>query len=86
MSKSPGMVGAAGPLHSHMRRRLSPERAGGTEMGSRTTAALYLVLMAAVIVVTGLLFFRDRPWGRLTVNIGIVLVFAAFYVRFLKRP
>ena len=48
---------------------------------------LYLVAMAAVIVgldFTG--FFRDRFWERLTVNIGIVLVFGAFYFRFLGRP
>jgi len=25
-------------------------------------------------------------WPRLIVNVGIVLVFVAFYVRFLKRP
>jgi len=25
-------------------------------------------------------------WERLIVNVGIVLVFAAFYLRFLKRP
>jgi hypothetical protein len=48
--------------------------------------ALYVVLMAAVIVVVDLLFFRDRVWERLTVNVGIVLVFAAFCFRFLKRP
>jgi len=31
------------------------------------------------------LFFRQRFWERLIVNIGIVLVFAAFYFRFLSR-
>jgi hypothetical protein len=31
-------------------------------------------------------FFRNLFWGRLMVNIGIVLVFAAFYLRFFKRP
>lgn len=50
------------------------------------TAALYIALMAAVIVATDILFFKDRFWERLTVNIGIVLVFAAFYFRFLKHP
>jgi hypothetical protein len=48
--------------------------------------ALYVVLMAAVIVAVDLLFFRSRFWERLAVNLGIVLVFAAFYFRFLKRP
>lgn len=60
--------------------------ATGTEMGTRTTTALYVVLMAAVIVAIDFLFFKNRFWERLTVNVGIVLVFAAFYFRFLKRP
>jgi type IV secretory pathway VirB2 component (pilin) len=53
-------------------------------MGNQKTTALYIVLMAAVIVAIDLLFFRNRFWERLTVNIGIVLVFAAFYFRFLR--
>jgi hypothetical protein len=48
--------------------------------------AAYAVLMAARIVAVDLLFFRNRFWERLTVNLGIVLIFAAFYFRFLKRP
>ena len=32
------------------------------------------------------LFFRHQFWARLLVNVGIVLVFLAFYFRFLKRP
>jgi hypothetical protein len=55
-------------------------------MGRQTTAILYVVLLAAVIVAVDFLFFKHRFWERLTVNIGIVLVFAAFYFRFLKRP
>jgi hypothetical protein len=42
--------------------------------------------MAAVIVAVDLLFFRNRFWERLAVNLGIVLLFAAFYFRFLNRP
>jgi hypothetical protein len=30
-------------------------------------------------------FFRDRFWERLLINVGIVLVFAAFYLRFLQQ-
>jgi hypothetical protein len=48
------------------------------------TNVLYVVLMAAVIVAIDVLFFKDRFWERLTVNVGIVLVFAAFYFRFLR--
>lgn len=55
-------------------------------MGQQTIAALYVVLMAAVIVAIDILFFRNHFWERLAVNVGIVLVFAAFYFRFLKLP
>jgi membrane protein implicated in regulation of membrane protease activity len=55
-------------------------------MRSQTTTALYVVLMAAAIVAIDFLFFKNRFWQRLTVNVGIVLVFAAFYFRFLKHP
>ena len=55
-------------------------------MGRHLALALYLVLMIAVIVGVDFLLFRGRFWERLMVNIGIVLVFAAFYVRFFRRP
>ena len=57
-----------------------------SEMGRQVAAVLYVVAMAAVIVGVDVAFFRDRFWERLAVNIGIVLVFVAFYFRFLKRP
>ena len=55
-------------------------------MGRQVTVVLYVVLMAAIVVALDFLFFRNRFWERLIVNIGIVLVFAAFYLRFLKCP
>ena len=55
-------------------------------MGSRETTVLYVVLMIGVVVGVDFLFFKNHFWERLAVNIGIVLVFAAFYFRFLKRP
>jgi hypothetical protein len=55
-------------------------------MRREATVVLYVVLMVAIVVAVDFLFFRDRFWERLMVNIGIVLVFAAFYMRFLKRP
>ena len=54
-------------------------------MGMKATGILYVVLMAALVVAVDILFFRHRFWERLLVIIGIVLVFAAFYVRVLKR-
>ena len=59
---------------------------GFTGMGRQVGVVLYGVAMAAVIVGVDFVFFRHRFWERLTVNIGIVLVFAAFYFRFLRRP
>ena len=46
---------------------------------------LYVVVLIAVVVSVDLLFFKNRFWERLIVNIGIVLVFAAFYLRLLKN-
>jgi len=42
--------------------------------------------LVAVIVAVDVLFFRNRFWPRLMVNVGILLVFAAFYFRLLARP
>ena len=56
------------------------------QMSRHVAKLLYPLAMAALIVGVDLLFFRNRFWGRLTVNVGIVLVFAAFYLRFLRRP
>ncbi len=49
-------------------------------------AVLYVLVLIAVIVSVDLLFFKNRFWERLMVNIGLVLVFVAFYLRFLKNP
>ena len=57
-----------------------------SETSSRVAGALYAVVMIAVIVGIDVAFFRNRCWERLIANIGIVLVFAAFYLRFLKHP
>jgi len=48
--------------------------------------AIYTVVLILVVVGVDVLFFKNRFWERLIVNVGIVLVFAAFYSRFLKKP
>ena len=63
-------------------RPLVVERKNGKECSRR---ALLLALVAVVVAVD-VLFFRNRFWQRLMVNVGIVLVFGAFYFRFLRRP
>jgi len=54
-------------------------------MGRQLAVVLYLVAMVAIIVGMDILFFRNRFWERLLVNVGIVLIFAAFYLRFFKH-
>lgn len=53
-------------------------------MGRQAVIVLYVLALIAVIVAVDVLFFRHYFWARLVVNVGIVLVFAAFYLRFLK--
>ena len=55
-------------------------------MGRQAAVVLYVLALVAVVVGVDVLFFRNQFWARLMVNIGIVLVFGAFYFRFLKRP
>jgi hypothetical protein len=54
-------------------------------MGRQVVVVLYVVAMVAVIVGVDFAFFRNRFWERLVANIGIVSVFAAFYLRFFRR-
>ncbi|MCU1647305.1 MAG: hypothetical protein JWN03_7580 [Nocardia sp.] len=53
-------------------------------MGRQAALALYVVAMVVVVVGVDVLIFRHHFWPRLLVNVGIVLVFGAFYLRFLK--
>ncbi len=54
-------------------------------MRRRAAIALYVLAMVAVVVGADILFFRHQFWERLIANIAIVVVFVAFYLRFLKR-
>jgi hypothetical protein len=65
-------------------REVIREEYGGT-MGRQTATVLYVLALIAVVVGVDVLFFRHQFWERLMVNVGIVLVFAAFGLRFLKR-
>jgi len=55
-------------------------------MRRQAAVVLYVLALVAVVVGVDILFFRHHFWERLMVNIGIVLVFTALYLRFLKRP
>ncbi len=54
-------------------------------MARTLVPVIYLVAMAAIIVAADVIFFRTRFWERLIFNIGIVLVFVAFYFRYLRH-
>ena len=54
-------------------------------MARNVFVVLYIVVLIAVVVGVDLMFFKHLFWARLIVNIGIVLIFAAVYLRFLKN-
>ena len=50
---------------------------------SRPAAIAALVAtMIAVVVGLDILIFRHQRWARLLANVGVVLLFAAFFLRF----
>jgi hypothetical protein len=55
-------------------------------MGRQAGVVFYVLALVAIVVAVDILFFRNRFWERLMVNVGIVLVFWAFYLRSLKPP
>jgi hypothetical protein len=55
-------------------------------MRRRAAIVLYVLALVGVVVGVDVLFLRHQFSERLIVNVGIVLVFAAVYLRFLRRP
>lgn len=53
-------------------------------MNSYVKHAIAVVALITIVVAVDIAFFKDHPWERLAANVGIVLVFGAFYVRFLR--
>ena len=51
-------------------------------MNKQLAIVLYVAVMAALVVGVDVAFFRGRFWERLMSNVGIVLIFGAFYLRF----
>jgi hypothetical protein len=54
-------------------------------VGRSGAVALYVLALVVVVVTVDVLFFRNLFWERLAVNVGIVLVFSAFFYRFLRH-
>lgn len=53
-------------------------------MGRTAVNAVYVLAMILTIVTVDLLFFRSHFGPRLAANVGIVLVYLAFYWRFVR--
>ena len=63
-----------------------PSTVGATDRMRRNMyAVIAVIVMIAIIVAVDLLFFRHHIWERLMVNVGIVLVFLAFYLRLFRK-
>ena len=54
-------------------------------MGDQAAVVLYVLALIVVVVGVDVQFFSNRFGARLIVNVGIVLVFWAFYLTFLKQ-
>jgi hypothetical protein len=53
-------------------------------VGTKVAGVLYVLALVGVVVGVDVWFFRHHTLERLMANVGIVLVFAAFYLTFLK--
>ena len=62
--------------------RATPLTAIGLERGRHLAVGIYVVALVGTVVGVDILIFRNHAWARLLANVGIVLVFAAFYLRF----
>jgi hypothetical protein len=80
VGQAPDRLAAAGFIHC---RDAGLQNYSGA-MGRQAEAVLYVLALVAVVVGVDVLFFRHRFWERLMANVGIVLVFAAFYLRFVR--
>lgn len=54
-------------------------------VGRQAATVLTVLALVVVVVLVDVLFFRNHFWERLLANVGIVMVFTAFSLRFLKR-
>lgn len=57
----------------------------GLAVGRRGAIAIVLLVMVGLIVGLDVAFFGHHFWLRLVANIGIVLAFASFSLRYLRR-
>ena len=70
------------PATRDFRIRAAEARRVARETNGWIAVAFYVLAMTSVAVGIDVAFFRNQFWERLMVNVGIALVFAAFYFRF----
>ena len=54
-------------------------------MSKQVSVVVLVATMIAVIVTLDIVLFRGHAWARLLANVGVVLVFGALYLRFVKQ-
>jgi uncharacterized membrane protein YdjX (TVP38/TMEM64 family) len=54
-------------------------------VASKTAVVLYVLALIIVVVGMDVLFLRHHTLERLIANVGIVLVFVAFFLAFLRH-
>jgi hypothetical protein len=54
-------------------------------VGRQAVGALYVLVMAGVVVGVDILFFKHQFGPRLIANVGIVLVFGVIFLVFVRR-
>ncbi len=54
-------------------------------MSKQVITALVVFAMVVLIVGMDVLFFRHHVWARLLANVGVVMVVAAFYLRYVRH-
>lgn len=74
------------PLHSDLTRTLpwAYSADNGGYMDKNISLLVFVLIMAVIIVAVDFVLFRQHFWARLIANIGIVLIFVALYLRFLR--
>lgn len=53
-------------------------------MDKNPMAIVFVIIMIIIIIAVDILLFRHYFWARLASNVGIILIFLALYLRFIR--
>jgi len=54
-------------------------------MNKNILVMIYIIAMVVTVTTIDIVFFRHRFWERLFANIGIIMIYVAFYLAFVKN-